>query len=91
MAGWMKTMDAEQVLCRVKVSSLDRAYRKTRQLRDEIATRFPEARKLAESAFETVHQLYTDAHENSPGVPLSHRQFTEMGCSQLPSWAKRSS
>ena len=90
MADWMKTMDSDGVLCRVKVANLDRAYRKTRQAKDEITARYPDAAKLVESAFASVHQLYTDAHENSPGVPLSHHQFTEIGCTELPPWAKPS-
>lgn len=91
MADWMKTMDTEGVLCRVKVATLDRAYRKTRDAKDEISERYPEAAKLVAAAFDSVHQLYTDAHANSPGVPLSHRQFTEIGCAQLPPWATKPS
>ena len=88
MAQWLKTMDEQGVLCRVKVSSLDRAYRNTRDVTRELAKKYPEEKKILEQVYERVHQLYTDAHENSPGVPLSHRQFEQIGTSQLPSWAK---
>jgi hypothetical protein len=36
MADWLKTMDAEQVLCRVSVGMLDRSCRKIRDLTKEI-------------------------------------------------------
>ncbi len=88
MADWLKTMDSKQVLCRVKVSTLDRAYRKARRAKDELSERDPAAASLAQDAFDAVHQLYTDAHAHSLGVPLSHRQFTKIGCDQLPVWAR---
>jgi len=91
MADWIQTMDIEGVLCRVKVANLDRAYRSVRQAKDEVSAQYPEAARLMGAAFEAVHQLYTDAHANSPGVPPSHRQFTDIGCSRLPNWAKRES
>jgi hypothetical protein len=88
MADWLKTMDAEGVLCRVKVASLDRAYRKAREANDALSAHYPDAAPLVRAVFDAVHALYDDAHANSPGVPLSHRQFTEIGCSRLPLWAR---
>ena len=41
MAQWLKTMDEQGVLCRVKVSSLDRAYRNARDVTRELAKKYP--------------------------------------------------
>ena len=87
MVNWVKTMDEGVVLCRVKVSTLDRAYRRTRSVRD-LSEKYPEDSAQLEAAFESVHQLYTDAHNYSPGVPLSYSQFRKIGTRELPSWGR---
>jgi hypothetical protein len=81
-------MERESVLCRIEVAHLDRAYRHARRAKDEVVRRCPEMASVVENAFESIRQLYTDAHVHSNGVPLSHRQFAEIGLSELPDWAR---
>ena len=49
MAEWLKTMDAESVLCRVRVSTLNRAYRRTRESVDEVAALHPELQTIPQA------------------------------------------
>lgn len=85
MAKWLAAMDEQGTLCKVRVASLDRAYRAVRAA--QASTTHPEPGERAQyparvlrlfaHAFDAVHQLYTEAHEHSPEVPLSHRQFKQ--------------
>ena len=88
MVNWIKAMDEELVLCRVQVSTLDRAYRRVRGVMEELGEKHPEDSNRLKAAFESVHQLYTEAHRNSKGVPLSHSEFCKIGTRELPVWAK---
>ena len=88
MGEWLKTMDAETVLCRVRVSTLDRAYRRTRDRLDKVATLHPELADDLKHVFEDVGALYADAHRYSRGVPMSHAEFVKIGTRKLPNWAK---
>ena len=88
MADWLKTMDAERVLCRVSVATLDRTYRNIRDLAKELQATHPAAAADLAKIHERVLGLYNDAHAHSPGVPLSHKQFVELGTRELPAWAK---
>jgi hypothetical protein len=90
MAEWLETMDAETALCRVRVSTLDRAYRRTRDRLDKVATLHPELADDLERVFEDVGALYDDAHRCSRGVPMSHAEFVKIGTRKLPNWAKDS-
>jgi len=90
VAAWLKTMDAEVVLCRVRVSTLDRAYRGTRDRIAKAVKAHPELARDLNRVFEDVGALYNDAHWHSRGVPLSHAEFVKIGTKQLPAWAKDS-
>jgi hypothetical protein len=88
MADWLKTMDAETVLCRVSVAGLDRAYRNIRDRAKALKATHPDAAAELEAIHQRILDLYNDAHSHSPGVPLSHKQFVEIGTTRLPQWAR---
>jgi hypothetical protein len=84
MDRWLAAMDQEGTLCKVRVASLDRAYRAVRAAKDSVVHPEPGvhvSRRMAAlfaHAFDAVHQLYAEAHEHSPDVPLSHAQFVKL-------------
>ena len=86
--AYIKTVDENNVLCRVKVSTLQRAYRGMRGLMEELSEKHPEDSKRLKAVFEKVGHLFTDAHDHSKGVPLSHSEFCKIGTRELPVWAK---
>ena len=90
MAEWFEAMEAEAVLCRVRVSTLERAYRRTRDRLDKVAALHPELADDLERVLEDVGALYDDAHRYSRGVPMSDAEFVKIATRTLPNWAKDS-
>ena len=85
--AYVKTVDENNVLCRVKVSTLDRAYGVRRELK-KLAEKHPEDSRKLEDLCEKVGLLFTDAHNYSKGVPLSYSEFCKIGLRELPNFAK---
>ena len=88
MADWLRTMDDEGVLCHVKVASLDRTYRTTRDMVNALSQEHPASAAKLGAVRDHVHLLYKEAHAHSAGVHLSHRRFVEIGTRHLPEWPR---
>ena len=89
---WLKTMDERAVLCRVRVGTLDRTYRKVRNRVKALTEAHPDLADELRALHVEMGQLYDDAHAYSKGVPLSDREFKRMVEADpkltLPRWAE---
>ena len=88
--GWVETMDAEGVLCRIRVATLARVYRRVRDRAQRLAAGAAAPEAALQEIQNDLRKLFADAKLHSTGVPLSDDQFKEFGTSRLPSWAKGS-